>query len=167
MINLTDTPVYISNQPGPTQKQVKERNIRSFMGLIGFLIPAVFLSLLLFSNKYYFDIQESCLIKLTSQKTDNTKDLTKEAISILKSEDPGLYVSLCSNISHIRESYCIEAADNNPNIKYLQISGCYIKGTKTIFVTPGFGKDADQILSMRLDALKTYPKFSATFWNVK
>ena len=70
---------------------------------------------------------------------------------------------MCKNINHIRESFCIEASDNNPNLKNIDTTGCYIKGTKTMYVTPVFTNK--EIIEDRLNALKTYPKYSRDFWD--
>lgn len=115
---------------------------------------AIFLFLLIFYQGFisinnYIDIQNLCRIKIESRFTDK---IIKDSISKLKDENSEDYKNLCQNINKIVEGYCLT---DDPHIHSnqsgfaIEAGGCYIKGTKTVFLNPSqYGGSNEQRLEM-------------------
>lgn len=77
---------------------------------------------------------------------------------------PSEYQTLCDFVDTISETYCIIASENGPIITYADSVGCYIKGTKTVFIQPQSTNKAVRDNEALADSLAKYAKHSEQFW---
>src|SRR3989338_8567134 len=79
----------------------------------------------------------------------------------LKKENKESYKTLCRYVDVILEQYCINGM---PNPRLTDKDGCYIKGSKVIYIKPE-RQNTDLIIQKRAEILKKYSAYSKKFWD--
>lgn len=151
------------------EKTDRKRNrlnyLKTFFSILAllslFAVPVIFV----FSKLNHFDPINGCYIRIKNEIRSENKDSIKNAILSIKSESLGDYKTLCQYVDQIYEENCVAGHKNNPNLTYLDIDGCYIKGTRVVYVKPEKNVESD-LLQSRKNALIKYANESKAFWTV-
>lgn len=127
----------------------------------------VFLAFYFFVNIFnYFDPLNFCYIKIDGDFLHGNEGTIKKAVKLLKREDKIAYKRLCSYINTISEHHCFTSSQNI-SLEDWNKEGCYIKGSKVVYVKPEKGV-SDIIVNKRKNAIKRFSEHSKDFWiNVK
>ena len=107
----------------------------------------------------YFDIQNFCYIRIEAVPKSEDKAAVKTVLKSLKEENPSQYVSLCDYVRFIMVEPCLLGEAASSDVNYLGVSGCYIKGSKTIYIRPGTSDDEKK------EALIRYSSMCRDFWK--
>ncbi len=136
-----------------------------------FLISSIILVIVLsaffgtiLKDFYYVDIPNLCFIKTSYSVHNKEKSYLHEAIKTLKIKDIDSYSDLCNYVAVISETNCIIAYETGPIIEYSKNIGCYIKGTKTVFIQPLNTNTKTPTNEEIAESLKRYAGLSKTFW---
>lgn len=116
----------------------------------------------------HFDPVNLCRIKIESTSIKHNKKTIEQAVKLLKKQDLDAYTILCKNINTIGEKTCVIADPHVEEKTYLQGTqepGCYVKGSKTIYLNPRQLKTDD--LKKIAGHITKYSKFSKIFWQNK
>lgn len=134
-------------------------------GYIFIIFLVIISSVFLFINRSsYVSITDFCSIKIIDNPTRGNRETLFQAIELLKQKDKESYTLLCKYVNNIKETYCPISIEDNETITYSNEPGCYIKGSKTINITPE--KDSSkQVIQQRANTLIKYAKLSQNFWT--
>lgn len=124
----------------------------------------VFLIFYFFLNFFnYFDPLNFCYIKIDSDFLRGNEKTIKKAIKLLKKENKIAYKTLCGYINTISEKNCFTSSQNI-SLEDWDKDGCYIKGSKIIYIKPEKDK-GDTIINERKIIIKKYSEYSRDFWT--
>jgi len=159
---------YISNK---TVDEIEGRDVHRPHNWFGaFLVLAVISAIILvivtrFIGYFnYLDFSEPCYIKIYSSSLSGNRQTLVEALEKLKVRDPVNYRNVCRYVSVISESPCITSQKYGSQVQNLDVDGCYIKGSKIIFVRPDSRSDPS-VVENRIDTIVKYTQESMKFWN--
>lgn len=133
-----------------------------------FYIPILFFAYLLylFINIFvYFDLPNLCYIGLEKDVLAGNKKTMRQAIDLLKKKNKEDYKNLCKYVDVISEKYCfafdprVEGSSKNA-----QQPGCFVKGSKTIYIKPE-ERESDAIIAGRAEEIKKFMLMSKDFWE--
>lgn len=143
----------------------KKQNLISLGILIIVFLFVLNYTINLFS---YFDARSMCYISIDNDVARGEQSTITSAIKILKKEDPAAYATLCKYVDIVSENECRECdprGDSTCILSYETIpAGCYIKGTKVIYLLPE--KDvSEKTVKKRANLIKKYAEYSKNFWE--
>jgi len=142
-------------------KKIKDKVI-----FYGFPVLVIF-SVYFFINTFsYLSIYPFCSLKIQGNILLKNEDSIREAIYIIKKDYPKSYSDLCEFVDAIKEQKCtIRDYHLFPKTKdYLSEDGCYVKGSKTIYISPE--KSASkEIIQKRAKQIMKLTAFSKNFWT--
>ena len=129
-----------------------------------FVLAAVFIfTANLFS---YFDPATFCYIGIDNDWAQGNQKTIQKAIRQLKAQDKVAYRTLCSSVDAIIEDYCMVIDASGGGVSQPDASGCYVKGSKIIYVRPT--KDESlAMVSQRAATIKKYAEYSKNFWTAR
>jgi hypothetical protein len=130
-----------------------------------FLIILILLIGWIISLVSYFDPLALCKITLNVDVLRGNKDTLQKAIASLK-DDKQAYQDLCRNIDMISEEYCLATQPVKGTGQWGTEGGCYIKGSKTIYLDPNSEK-SEYMIQKRAQLIKKYSQKSKEFWQDK
>lgn len=135
-----------------------------FYALIIFVLIIVYFVINIFN---YFDITNLCYIKTEGDLVRGNEKTIKQALKYLKKNKKNDYKMVCKYANVISEKYCILADDDiDPELlrEGWSLPGCYVKGSKNIYLTPSQENDEEAIRE-KAEAIVKYSNFSKEFWN--
>lgn len=133
-----------------------------FYTLILILLFGIYYVINIFS---YFSPTSLCYISLNRDVLSGNKKTMHQAIALLKKEDKEVYRDLCKYVEVVSEKYCYVYDDRVEKLDYEAWQpGCYVKGSKTIYIKPEAG-DSEDIIRKRAEDIKKYLQFSKEFWG--
>jgi len=138
--------------------------IKSYGYLFIIFLVIIFVVYFFINRSFYISITDFCTIRIVDDSIRGNKETLFQAIKLLKQKDNESYILLCKYIDSIEESYCPISIENSDTFTYSKESGCYIKGSKTINITPE-KEFSEQLVQQRADTLRKYAKFSQIFWD--
>lgn len=145
-----------------TIKKVKAKTL-SLLVLL-FLLPSLFF---IYANYFsYFDPVNLCYISIdnySNKPPGGNRDTVRKAINLIKDSDSKGYKILCKNVDTVQEGYC-DKPDENGHFEQIPPPGCYIRGTKIIFVVPEKSNENNVVLR-RAETIKKYANLSKRFWD--
>lgn len=109
----------------------------------------------------YLDIFNLCYINIDGDITRGNEKTIKQAIRLIKEEDKESYKTLCHYVNTVKERYCLIP---KVPIKFGTEPGCYIRGSKVIYLIPERGEN-QQIVRQRATTIQKYAQKSKIFWN--
>ncbi len=131
------------------------------------IVIAVYLTLTNLSS--YVNVYPFCKISLEQDVLEGNSQTITAALTQILQQDPKSYQTVCQYVSTITEDTCLIAnspisqSDSQTQLAPVN-EGCYVKGTKNIYLTPT--KDTtDQTVTARADAIKKYAELSKSFWE--
>jgi len=130
-----------------------------------FILLIIFLAYFIINRFNYFDAPHLCYISLTPDILSGNKTTMHRAIDRIKKSDPEDYKDLCRYVEAISEKYCVAFdARVESRSENVQQPGCFVKGSKTIYLKPE--KEAsDSIIEQRAAAIKKFMLMSKSFWK--
>ena len=138
-----------------------------------FMLLIIFLSIVLFMIYYminmfsYFDPARWCYVKIEGDIVSGSETTIRKAILVLKKDDPAAYESLCHYVDRVSERNCI-VADHKISKKEFEEGwhqlGCYVRGTKTIYLKPT-RVETEDVIQERAWVIKKYTEYSKNFWD--
>jgi hypothetical protein len=139
-----------------------DTRLKKYLSRLAIALAAIFL-LLSFSFSY-FNIFDSCYIKIKEPGLASRKSEIKEAIKYLKITDREAYKNFCRHTDSIIETVCM-GSDWHLNEKFRgqDSAGCFIKGSKTIYLNPLVLKSLS--VEEVADLLKKYSLLGKEFWD--
>lgn len=124
----------------------------------------IFLAFYFFVNIFnYFDLLNFCYIKIDGDLLRGNESTIKKAIKLLKREDKTAYKTLCAYVDTISEHNCF-ASSRKFSLENWNKNGCYIKGSKVIYLKPE-KRENSAIINQRKISLKKYSEYSKDFWT--
>ncbi|EKD99499.1 MAG: hypothetical protein ACD_22C00241G0005 [uncultured bacterium] len=128
-----------------------------------FMLFFIVICYLVVNSIDYFDITSGCYIAITGDVLKGNEDTIRTALRNLKYEDSDSYNRVCGYVSKIIENTCL---NSDPRFGYPKQmpDGCYIKGSKTIYLKP-VEKNSDEVVTSRMEELKRLSEFSKEFWQ--
>lgn len=121
------------------------------------------------SVKSYVDVFNACHITIEKNVLRGSKKTIKDAIRLLKREDDDGYRALCFYVDTISEKPCFSVdghIDNSKFIEDFKKDGCYVRGSKIIYIQPE-SKDSAEIARKRMLIINKISRYSEKFWNGK
>ena len=130
--------------------------------LFGFLL---WLSINAYAN--YVDVTGFCRIKITGDLLRGNEDTIKVALRFIKKSDKKAYREVCQYVDVITERYCVDA-DYHLDQPAVQASweraGCFIQGSKTIYLKPDSVVSEDLIKGRAKEIMKD-ALLSKKYWE--
>ncbi len=137
------------------------------------IVPGLLFCLLLISPIFYFMVNignyfdpiNFCYINIEGDILRGNSHTIQQVIKNIRKNDTETYKTLCAYVHTIHEEYCL-GSDWSLDKTYrgLDTPGCYIKGSKVIYLTPNSKEDGATI-EKRYQALIKYAKYSKEFWE--
>ena len=119
------------------------------------------------ANSNYVDAMSFCRIRINGDILRGNKDTIKQALKRIKATDIESYETICNYVNNITESYCVDS-DHNLDISAAQAGfewpGCFIKGSKTIYLKPE-SINSQEIVLRRTAVIKKYASYSKKYWD--
>jgi len=115
----------------------------------------------------YFDIVNLCYIRTEGDLVRGNEKTIKQALKYLKNNKKNDYKMVCKYTDTISEKYCILADDDiDPELlkEGWNLPGCYVRGSKNIYLTPSQNNEEEDI-RQKAEAIIKYSNFSKEFWN--
>jgi len=115
----------------------------------------------------YFDLPNLCYISLEKDALNGNKITLHQAIGLLKKNDRADYKNLCRFVKTVSEKYCFAfdpRVENNSQNPYQP--GCFVKGSKTIYLKPEKEQSAF-VIQKRAEELKKFMLMSKSFWETQ
>jgi hypothetical protein len=109
----------------------------------------------------YLDIFNLCYINIDGDILRGNEKTIKDAIHLIKKDDPANYKILCKNVKTIKERYCFIPT---VPIKYGTDPGCYIRGSRVIYIIPQ-KEESQEVVDKRAETIKKYAEKSRIFWE--
>ncbi len=123
----------------------------------------IFLAFYFFVNFFnYFDPLNFCYIKIDGDFLRGNESTIKKAIKFLRKENKLAYKTLCAHIDTISEKNCFTSS-RNVSMEDWEKDGCYIKGSKIIYLKPE-KRESNIIINKRKVSLKKYSEYGKDFW---
>lgn len=115
-----------------------------------------------FFSFYYVDPMNGCLIRVKRFVPNGDRASIKQALDTIKEKTPETFQDICHYVDVIDEQGCSVA---DPRIRpevvaKAQQKGCYVKGTKTVYVSPLFKGVSD-----RVEVISRFGLASKSFWE--
>jgi len=112
----------------------------------------------------YLSITSFCYIKIDNDIIRGNQKSIISSIKLLKREDKTAHKTLCKYIDTISENFCYNCDPRGEEeCKYEPHQGCYIKGSKTIYLKPSKNNSEESVRN-RAALLKKFADASETFW---
>lgn len=129
---------------------------------IFFLVVLLTTISIIISTASYLDITNFCYISIDGDVIRGNEKTIKVAIKNIKNNDYSTYENVCRNINKITEMYCPDPIDP---LKFGEdIEGCYIKGSKIIYLKPN-ADNTSQLIEKRSETIIKLSKYSKKFWT--
>ena len=115
----------------------------------------------------YFDPFGGGYLNIDGDIVSGNKETIKAAIRYLGKTDRTAYRNLCTVVDRVSEKNCIIAdqrIDSKGFIEGLNLDGCYVKGTRTIYLRPD-KSDSPDVIEGRARTIKHYTEAVARFWE--
>lgn len=112
----------------------------------------------------YFDPINFCAINIDGDFLNGNKKTIQDALVSIKNTDKLSYKNICQYVSLISENFCPINHSYGGSLEYNNQPGCYIKGSKIIYLNPT--KETSQnIIDQRAQAIKKYTELSKSYWS--
>lgn len=108
-----------------------------------------------FSN--YVDVTGLCRIRISGDMLRGNEDTIKEALKSIKASDSSGYKDICRNVDEITERFCVDSdyhLDQAAAQAGWERPGCFIRGSKTIYLKPEPGESASVVKARAREILK-------------
>jgi len=135
----------------------------------GYLYPLIIIFLLFltyiifYSYNNYVDPFNLCVINIDQDTQGGNRKTIQAALGKLKNTDKSSYEDVCRHVSLISENFCPIYHTYGGSWQYNNQPGCYIKGSKIIYINPT-KENTDSIIDQRAEAIKKYANFSKDYW---
>lgn len=151
------TPIHITKQTEIVSYGIK-KYFKKFIWIF-----SIFLMFYFFINIFnYFSPLNFCYIKIDGDFLRGNEKTIRKAIKLLKKENKQAYNTLCGYINTISEKNCYTTSQNISR-EEREKDGCYIKGSKVIYLKPEKGEN-NEVINKRKNAIKKYSEYSKDFW---
>lgn len=144
---------------------MEEQNITTIKKYFRRIVPlGLFLLFLFFVLNIfsYFDPVNFCHINIGEKDLGESKGSITKAIKEIKKTDNQSYKDLCRYVDEIIEDKCFTGDPNFPGNKEAQ--GCYIKGSRTIYLPPSQGGVKMEVEDYVV-LIKKHSQKSKEFWQ--
>jgi hypothetical protein len=131
---------------------------------IGVLVILALVSARLINDFSYLDIEGLCYIGVDEDILRGNDKTINQALSYIKKDSPSDYETVCKYVDSIIETYCIGSDPHIKELKGADAPGCYIKGSKVIYIFPQEG-DSEKIVEERAKNIIKYANYSRQFWE--
>jgi len=109
--------------------------IKKYLIKLGIISGLIYV--FLFFSYSHFNVFEPCFVKIRVPVIASSKAKIKKAIKFLKRSDHAAYGTFCRHVNTIVESDCLGSDWHLSNeIRGQDAPGCYVKGSKTIYLNP-------------------------------
>ena len=113
----------------------------------------------------YFSLIPWCKVGIQHNLFRGDQGAIKDAISLLRKTDYDSYKVFCGNIDVIYERYCPGADWHFEDInKWRSKPGCYIRGSRAMYLTPSDEYSVDTSVEARASYIKRFSEYSDEFW---
>ena len=143
-----------------------QKRILRYLGPLSIIVALILgITYIWLSLTGYFNPLNLCYIRIHSDLVSGNKSTIIKAIKLLKKEDHDAYKLTCKYVNRIYERTCIGADWHlDQSLPGSDEPGCYVKGSKSIYLKPDFNKNQAGIV-LRKEAIKKYSQLSREFWN--
>ena len=105
------------------------------------------------SSTHYLDISSFCSISIDKDFLRGNRETIQKALLAIKQNDSGSYKLICRNVDRIAEDLCPNDHTYGGPWELIR-PGCFIKGTRIIYIEPSPDKSKGTILE-RAEAIKS------------
>lgn len=149
-------------------KPPMSKRIAGNLGPVLIIIVVVFgLTYIWLNFSGYFDPLNMCRIRIHADLVTGNKKSITQALSLLKKEDRGSYNIACQYVDRIYERTCFGADWHiDRSQRGSKEPGCYVKGSKSIYIKPDFKQDSDSA-NTRKESIKKYSQLAREYWLSK
>jgi hypothetical protein len=131
----------------------------------------------------WFDVSALCRVHIDVELLEGDRASIKQAIALVRREDPRAYRDLCSWVDRIQEERECRAGDPQANPRFrgavVQLewlepaqrrahdaAACYVRGSRIVVMRRARdGENPASLLRVRADALKHVAGYSRAFWT--
>lgn len=139
--------------------------IKDRLMFYGFILILAWLLYVLINQFAYFDAPNFCHIGLEQDVLAGNKKTMRQAIGLIKKTSRADYKNLCRYVDNIVEKNCFAF---DPRVENKESgawqSGCFVKGSKTIYLKPENEASA-AIIKKRSEEIKKFMLMSKNFWE--
>ncbi|MBI2337911.1 hypothetical protein HYU95_01895 [Candidatus Daviesbacteria bacterium] len=135
----------------------------------GYLYPVLFVLLVIFITGFFYtrshhvDIFNLCNIAVDKDFLKGNSETILKAISRIKNQDKNTYKDICRYVNLVSENPCPVFHSYGGALQYNNQPGCFIKGSKIIYINPA-KEESEQVISQRIEAIKKYSSLSKSYW---
>ncbi|PIU75436.1 MAG: hypothetical protein COS76_00805 [Candidatus Portnoybacteria bacterium CG06_land_8_20_14_3_00_39_12] len=140
------------------------KQFTTWLVLLVMMIIVVGFSVWLINLFDYLDPFNLCYINIESDVTRGNTKTIHQAIEQIKKADKSDYRNLCHFVNVISENLCMADDPNRSSAWRDDVSGCYLRGSKVIYLNPSRAVDEGTI-AHRARIIKIYSQKSKNFWQ--
>jgi hypothetical protein len=112
----------------------------------------------------HIDYPNNCYIKIEKDILKGNRDSIFKALTSIKNTNLQGYQDICSYVDTITEASCLLGESRNGKLHPINTDGCYLKGTKTIFLRPD-ASSLDAAVTLRKEQILKYSQMSKEYWT--
>jgi hypothetical protein len=117
-----------------------------------------------YASTTHIDPLRGCAIRLDTLPVSGDRGALRSAVRTLRASDPAAYDTLCTYVDTISEKRCIARDWHiDPSVPTTLHEGCYVRGTRTVYVAPVLRSELST--AERAALLATYAGYSRDFWE--
>jgi hypothetical protein len=133
--------------------------------LVAIILFAVGYLFYLYSRRdLYLDSVHGCAIKINEDILRGNPETIIDALNLIKKHNPEQFNTVCRFVSKIEEAPCYYGPYDDKRLEVAKTGGCYLKGTKIIFIAPEKDNTPD-IITKRAENITKMAEFSKNYWN--
>lgn len=112
----------------------------------------------------HINLSPWCSIKIEVDMLSGDRASVRQALKYLQTSDPGAYQIACAYVDTIVEKYCLVGDPHiDPSTWTSRPQGCYVRGSRNIYIAPAAYKPITTI--ERANLLARYAGYSKAFWE--
>lgn len=112
----------------------------------------------------HIDFPNNCYIKVDKDILKGNRETVFKALNSIKNTNLQAYQDICTHVDTITEASCLLGETRNGKLHPINTDGCYLKGTKTIFIRPD-ASNLDAAVNLRKEQIMKYAQMSKEYWT--
>lgn len=144
----------------------KIKYVEEYIYPIFFFLLLAMVTSYFYTRSHYVDLFNFCNISVDKDFLKGNSSTVIKAIGIIKEQDKTAYKDVCRYVDLVSENYCPVYHTYGGSFEFNNQPGCYIKGSKVIYVNPQ-KQESKTIIEQRVEAIKKYSSLSKEYWSKK
>ncbi|PIR43091.1 hypothetical protein COV24_04650 [candidate division WWE3 bacterium CG10_big_fil_rev_8_21_14_0_10_32_10] len=146
------------------KKDLKNYKTKGYLGCLPFILAFIIVIFFIISKTSYIDLPNLCYIGVEGDLIKGDENSIRASLKYIKNNKPSEYKNVCKYVDSIIESYCISADGRVAPLYGYDQPGCYVKGSKVVYVIPQ-KQQYSTVVEDRAKNIIKYANYSKDFWT--